>query len=108
AVPCRALFGLRDIMTDRHIENCCKVMLGVGWIVTYAYALEIFIAWYSGHHWERWHFLNRAFGPHGWSFWTLVTLNCVIPQILWVKKFRVWWPTVMIAAISVNAGMWFE
>jgi Ni/Fe-hydrogenase subunit HybB-like protein len=108
AVPARAIFGLHDIMTDRHIENCSKVMLGVGFIVTYAYALEFFVAWYSGHHWEQWHFLNRAFGPYAWSFWILVITNCIIPQLLWVKKFRVWWPTVMLTAVSVNVGMWFE
>jgi len=108
AVPCRHLFGLKHIITDRHIDNCCKVMLGVGMIVVYAYSVEFFVAWYSGHHFEQSIFLFRPFGPFAWGFWLMFTCNCVIPQILWVPKFRRWWPTIMIAAMAVNIGMWFE
>ena len=108
AVPARALFGLKEIITERHIDNCSKVMLGVGLIVTYAYALEFFVAWYSGHYWEQFHFVNRAFGPMGWSFWVLILCNCLIPQVLWVRRFRTWWPTVMLCAVAINVGMWFE
>jgi len=108
AMPCRIWFGLKDIITDRHIDNCCKVMLGVGMICTYAYGLEFFIAWYSGHHYEQFAFLNRPFGSAAASYWSLFILNCVGPQILWFRWARrnLW--TIMFAAMCVNAGMWFE
>jgi len=108
AVPARAIFKIKDIMTDRHIENCCKVMLGTGMIVTYAYGIEFFIAWYSGHHYEQAAFLNRALGPYQWAYLTMVFCNCIGPQILWFKWARrnVW--TIMFAAMCVNVGMWFE
>ena len=108
AVPARYLFNLKDIITDRHIENCCKVMLGTGMIVAYAYSIEFFVAWYAGHHYEQAAFLNRALGPYAWSYKMMIACNIVIPQILWVKKFRLWTPTIMIAAMAVNIGMWFE
>ncbi len=108
AVPCRHLLGFRDIITERHIENCCKVMLGTGMIVTYAYTAELFFAWYSGHHYERSIFLFRLGGPYWWGFWLLILLNCLIPQIMWIKKCRLNPWTIMIAAMAVNAGMWFE
>jgi Ni/Fe-hydrogenase subunit HybB-like protein len=38
AVPARQFFGLKDIITMRHIENMCKIMLGTGMIVAYASA----------------------------------------------------------------------
>ena len=108
AVPCRAIFNLKDIITDRHIDNCCKVMLGTGMIVTYAYTLEFFVAWYSGHHFEQFVFLNRPLGNYGIGFCSMVFLNCIGPQILWFRWARrnVW--TIMFAAMCVNAGMWFE
>ena len=108
AVPCRVWFGLQDIITERHIDNCCRVMLGVGMICGYAYALEFFVAWYSGHHFEQFVFLNRPFGNISWGFWTLIFCNVIGPQILWFKWARrnVW--TIMFAAMCVNIGMWFE
>ncbi|MEM6507250.1 MAG: NrfD/PsrC family molybdoenzyme membrane anchor subunit [Planctomycetota bacterium] len=108
AVPCRVWFGLKDIITERHIDNCCKVMLGVGMICTYAYVLEFFVAWYSGHHYEQFIFANRAGGSSAPGFWALIILNCVIPQILWFRQARRHWFTIMLAAMAVNIGMWFE
>ena len=108
AMPCRIWFGLKDIITDRHIDNCCKVMLATGCIVTYAYSLEFFVAWYSGHHFEQFVFLNRPFGNYKVGFLSMMALNCVIPQILWFRWARRNFWTIMIAAMSVNAGMWFE
>src|SRR5215203_6161363 len=64
AIPARQFFGLKEIITRRHIDNMCKVLLGTGLIVAYAYAIEFFIAWYSGSQWEQFHFKNRAFGPY--------------------------------------------
>ncbi|MCA9310117.1 MAG: polysulfide reductase NrfD, partial [Phycisphaerales bacterium] len=108
AVPARAIFGIKDIITDRHIENCCKVMLGTGMIVAYAYGIEFFVAWYSGHHYEQAAFLNRALGPYQWAYFTMVFCNCIGPHILWFKWARRNVFTIMFAAMCVNVGMWFE
>ena len=108
AVPARELLGLKNIITDRHIENCCRVMLGTGCIVMFAYATEFFFAWYSGHHYERSIFLFRPFGPYAWAFWSMVFCNCIGPQIMWIRKFRQNPWTIMFAAMCVNIGMWFE
>src|SRR3954454_20835610 len=47
-IPLRALYKLHDMITMRHIENMAKVMLVTGMIVAYGYAMEAFMAWYSG------------------------------------------------------------
>ncbi|WP_432799051.1 NrfD/PsrC family molybdoenzyme membrane anchor subunit [Poriferisphaera sp. WC338] len=108
AVPCRKMFGLEDIITWRHVQNMAKVMLGTGMIVSYAYAIEFFIAWYGAVSWEVFAFQNRAFGPYKTYFFLMVFCNCIGPQILWFKWARnnVW--TIMFAAMCVNVGMWFE
>ena len=57
-----------------------------GCIVGFAYATEIFIAWYSGNRYERFTFWNRAFGPYAWAYWLMVFCNVVVPQIFWFAQ----------------------
>jgi Ni/Fe-hydrogenase subunit HybB-like protein len=108
AVPARQFFGLKDIITMRHIENMCKIMLGTGMIVAYAYMTEFWTAWYSTNHFEKFAFLNRALGPYMWGWVIMTFCNVVAPQVLWSKKMRTNLVVVMIVAILANIGMWFE
>ncbi|UUO04889.1 polysulfide reductase NrfD [Blastopirellula sp. J2-11] len=107
-VPAREWFGLKDLVTTRHLENICKILLATGSMVGYAYAMEFFMAWYSGVPNEQFTFLNRAFGPYYWAYWTMVTCNVVVPQIFWFKKCRTTPWIMFVASIFVNIGMWFE
>ena len=108
AIPARAFFGLKDIITARHIENCAKIMLATGLIVGYSYSMEFWTAWYSGNHYERFTFWNRAFGPYSWSFFVMMWCNVVSPQFMWFKRLRKSMIAVFIAATFGNIGMWFE
>src|SRR5271156_2746554 len=87
-VPLRRLLRLEEIITMRHIDVMCKVTLATGSIVGYAYAMEFFIAWYSGNPYERYAFINRAFGHYAWGYWTMIICNVVVPQFFWFKKIR--------------------
>ncbi|WLD14965.1 NrfD/PsrC family molybdoenzyme membrane anchor subunit [Planctellipticum variicoloris] len=107
-VPSRELFGLKDLITPRHLENMCKIILATGTIVGYSYAMEFFIAWYSGSRYEQFAFINRAFGPYWWAYWTMVSCNVLSPQLFWFKKFRTTPWLMFIVSIFVNIGMWFE
>jgi len=40
AIPLRAVYGLKDFITERHIDNCAKIMLVTGLIVAYGYGVE--------------------------------------------------------------------
>jgi len=107
-VPARELMGLKDFITPRHLENMCKIMLATGCMVGYAYGVEFFMAWYSGSKYEGFAFINRAFGPYWWAYWSMVTCNVISPQLFWFKKCRTS-PTIMwIISIFINIGMWFE
>ena len=108
AVPARAYFGLKDIITMRHMENMCKVITGTGTLVGYAYLMEFFIAWYSGSPYERFAFVNRVFGPYYWAYWIMVTCNVAIPQLFWIKKCRTTPWIMFLVSVCVNIGMWFE
>jgi Ni/Fe-hydrogenase subunit HybB-like protein len=107
-VPARAFFGLREFVTLRHLENMTRIILVTGSMVGYAYAMEFFTAWYSGNRYEQFAFINRAFGPYAWAYWTMVTCNVVSPQLFWFKKVRTTPWMMVIVCIFVNIGMWFE
>jgi molybdopterin-containing oxidoreductase family membrane subunit len=77
-------------------------------MVGYAYAVEFFISWYGGSPFERFTFVNRAFGPYAWAYWIMVSCNVLVPQIFWFKKARTSIPVLFVASILVNVGMWFE
>jgi molybdopterin-containing oxidoreductase family membrane subunit len=77
-------------------------------VVGYAYATEFFIAWYSGNPYERFTFVNRAFGPYWWAYWTMITCNVLIPQLFWFKKLRTSLVVMFVISITTNIGMWFE
>ena len=104
----RRVFGLESIVTLRHLENMNKIILTTGTIVGYAYAMEFFVAWYSGNDYERFTFINRAFGPYAWAYWTMISCNVISPQLFWVKKIRTSIPWMFALSIFVNIGMWFE
>ena len=104
----RKMFRLQHLVTDNHLELMNKIIIATSLMVGYAYAVELFIAWYGGVAYERYAFLNRALGPYAWAYWTMVACNVLVPQLLWIRKFRrtVWlmYPVVLL----VNVGMWFE
>ena len=107
-VPARAYFGLKNLVTIRHLDNMNKVILATGLMVAYAYLMEVFIAWYSDNSIEQFTVLNRAFGPYGWAFWVMIFCNVAAPQMFWFKKWRTTPGLMVIVAVLVNVGMWFE
>ncbi len=108
AVPARSLWGLKNFITLRHLENMNKIILLTGTIVGYAYAMEFFIAWYSGAIYEQFAFVNRAFGQYAWAYWIMISCNVITPQLFWFKKARTSIWIMFIASLLVNVGMWFE
>ncbi|MGD9856027.1 MAG: NrfD/PsrC family molybdoenzyme membrane anchor subunit, partial [Planctomycetaceae bacterium] len=101
----RKTMRLEDYVTRKHIERMSLLMLSMGCIVGLAYGTEFFMAFYSGNAFEQFVFLNRAAGPMSWAYWTMVTCNVVIPQLLWFKRVRTTLPLVFVIVILVNVGM---
>jgi len=108
AIIARKFYNLENIITVNHFDKMAKIMLLTGSIVGYAYAMEFFIAWYSGNIYEGFTFLNRALGPYFWAYWIMITCNVLVPQFFWFKKLRRSVPFLFVASILVNIGMWFE
>lgn len=104
----RKIFGLEDFITVNHLDKMSKIMLVTGMMVGYAYMMEFFIAWYSGNEYELFTFLNRAFGPYAWAYWTMITCNVLVPQLFWFKNVRNSIGALFVISILINIGMWFE
>jgi molybdopterin-containing oxidoreductase family membrane subunit len=107
-IPARKYLMIEHVVTPRHLENMCKVMLVTGWMVTYGYAVEIFTDWYSGSPFELGQLAARFKGPYAPFFWALIFCNCVIPQTFWMKRARRSLTWMWIAALLINVGMWLE
>src|SRR5579862_5163567 len=108
AIPLRSAFHLKGLITDKHLDNCGKVMLATGLIVAYAYLLETFTAWYSGNVYEAAAMWNRMTGPYAPAYWMLVTCNILAPQMLWFKRVRSKPVFLFISSLVVLVGMWLE
>ena len=108
AIPIRAIYGLEDFITLRHLQNMAKVMLVTGLIVAYGYGTEMFIAWYSADKYEIFVPWNRITGPYGIAYWALILCNVAIPQLLWFRRARSNVIVLFVIAIIVNIGMWLE
>ena len=108
AIPVRALFGLKDLITLKHLDSMAKVMLAMGLVVVYGYVMEAFISWYSGAEYEKFMMWNRMTGPYRYGYWALILCNAVIPQLLWFSKIRKNTIPLFFITIVINIGMWLE
>ena len=77
----RSVFDMRRVVLMRHLELMNKFLLLTSLLVGYAYAMEFFMAWYSGNgEYEMAHFLQepprpaRTGGPG--SGWSPATASC--------------------------------
>ena len=107
-IPLRALYGLQDFITERHLDNMGKVMLVAGLIVAYGYFMEQFMAWYSASLYESFMMQNRMFGPYGAVYWALILCNILVPQMLWSRRVRLSTLWLFVVSMFINVGMWLE
>ena len=107
-IPMRTLLHLEEYITLQHFENLAKLIIPTSLIVSYAYVIEFFIAWYTGNVFERGTFVDRASGSYAPLFWTTVVCNCVIPLSLFWKRVRTNLGALFVISILINIGMWLE
>jgi len=108
AIPIRAAYNLRDMITDRHLDNCAKFMLSTGLIVAYGYIAEMFFNWYSGSPYEWTMFMNRFTGFYKYEYWGLLSINIGFVNILWFKRVRKSPVILFLVSIVILVAMWLE
>jgi Ni/Fe-hydrogenase subunit HybB-like protein len=108
AIPLRSVYGLTDLLTRRHLNNCGKLLLASGLILSYGYFIEGVMALYSGGKYELGEQHNRWVGSAASVYIPVIILNVVIPQALWSARVRnspLW---LFLVSLSVLVGMWLE
>ena len=108
AIPIRKFYGLGDMITMRHLENCAKIMLVTGLIVAYGYFIETFMAWYRSDEFDFFMMKNRLLGPYAPLYWALIFCNILAPQVLWSRRVRQNVGALFGVSIIVLIGMWLE
>jgi molybdopterin-containing oxidoreductase family membrane subunit len=107
-IPMRKLMKIEDLVTIWHLDNLAKVILLTSLIISYSYATESFMVWYTHDPIEIATFHQRYYGPQGYLFWMMVTCNCVIPLLIFVPRIRTNTIWLFIISIFINIGMWLE
>jgi Ni/Fe-hydrogenase subunit HybB-like protein len=107
-IPLRRLLHLEDMMTGRHLDVLCKLLLMSSLLIAYAYLMDVFTVFYGDDRAERTMFLDRLFGSYTFVYWGALLLNCVLPQLLWSARLRLNQPVIVIICLGVVIGMWLE
>jgi len=106
AIPVRFFYRLEHVITDRVLDNCAKLTLITGWIVSYGYMMEHFGAYYTGDAADR--SLMFGFHPESPLFWTMIFCNVLAPQVFWLRRARRSKAVLMVISVLVLIGMWLE
>jgi molybdopterin-containing oxidoreductase family membrane subunit len=108
AVPMRAVFRLRDVITVRHLDRMGMLMLVTGLLVAYSYAAEAYTAFYGGDPHEIDAIVNRYAGVYAPLSWAVILCNVVLPQALWLRFVRQRPAALFALGLVVLVGMWLE
>jgi molybdopterin-containing oxidoreductase family membrane subunit len=110
AIPLRKFYGLEDFLTLRHLDNMAKILLATGLIVAYGYAMETFMAFFSGPNtYDHYMMLNRMTGPYAPVYWSLILCNIAIPlTTLWFARIRRNVAALFVISLVIQTGMWLE
>jgi molybdopterin-containing oxidoreductase family membrane subunit len=108
-VPVRRLYRLEHVITTAHLEKMAKLVLVTSIIVTYSYSVEMYAAWLGGDPFEqRLQLWVRPFGAYRVLFWLKIFCNCVLPQVLWLRRVRRSAWALFVLSLFVQLGMWLE
>jgi len=107
-VPIRKIFRLEEYITIDNFDGMAKLIMVTSAIVTYAYAVEFLLAWYSGSTYEWGQALYRARGEYALFYWIMVFCNSAVPILLWFKRVRRNITALFIISLFINIGMWLE
>ncbi len=108
-VPIRWLYGLENVITEKHLDAAAKVALAMAMMLAYSYVVEIFLAWYSGDAFEEYvHLFARPFGPYARVYWLMIFCNLVVPQCFWFRRIRRSAWILFVASLFIQVGMWTE
>jgi molybdopterin-containing oxidoreductase family membrane subunit len=91
-----------------HLDHAAKVLLACCLVVTYSYALETFMAFWSGDPFDVANLTDRWTGFYAPVYWVMLACNVLVPQLLWWRRWRRHAGVLFGLSLLVNLGMWME
>ena len=107
-VPLRTLLHLDDVITGRHFDVLCKLLLTSSLLMGYAYLMDVFTTYYGGDRAERVMFTERMFGYYWYVYWATILFNVSLPQLMWFRRLRLNQVVIVLICLGCVVGMWFE
>ena len=92
----------------RYFNNLGKLLLTMSLLMSYAYAMEFFGAWYSGDAFQRSAYWARVTGAYLPYTWGMIVFNGIIPLSLVARRVRTNLRALFGVAIFALIGMWLE
>jgi len=108
ALPLRKIFSFEKYITTDHFESIAKIMMFTSLIVSYAYIVELSLAFYSDNIYEEAVFRYRAVGDYKILYWGMLLCNSIFPATLFIRKMRRNLSYLFVVCLFVNVGMWLE
>lgn len=104
----RRVYHLEAYLQPKHFDNLGKLLLAMTLLWAYCVVAEMITVWYGNLPDDMATFWSKVNGHYAILFWTMITLNFLIPfPILAIKRLRTVVGTV-IASVTILVGMWLE
>ncbi|MCK2055914.1 quinol:electron acceptor oxidoreductase subunit ActD [Methylobacterium sp. 37f] len=108
AVLIRAVYGLDDLITERHVERLARLLLGLGLASLYCHGAEFLSGFLHGDAFERATLVRRLTGAQAWAFWTVLTCALLPVHLFWWARFRRSGPTLALVGGLVAIGAYAD
>jgi Ni/Fe-hydrogenase subunit HybB-like protein len=107
-VPVRHFYGLKDVITGRHLANMAKLMLVMALLVGHGYFTDTFMTWYGADKYDKFVVADKFTGAYAIRGWLLMILDVGVVQLVWFRRVRESPITLFFIALLCNAGLWLD
>ena len=90
--------------TNKVLNLICSIII-IYTIITWTFYLIEIITTENP---EEYAFINRATGPYAWAYWIMFLSALIMPFTLFIKKLASKFWYVLLAAIAIKSGYYFE
>ena len=108
AVALRAVFGLGQLVTPRHLDILGMLLLALGLVNLYCYAAEFLTTWLVGTSFDHAVLGRRFNGPHAWSTWSVLGMALIPVQVFWIPALRRSAVALVLVGLLVAAGSYAD
>jgi molybdopterin-containing oxidoreductase family membrane subunit len=107
-IPLRKFLHLEDLIQPKYFQDVALLMIVTTLIIGYSYAVELFMAWYSGNLFEMQFAWWRLTGSWRLFYPLIVICNVLLPLLFVFRRVRRSMVLLFVISIFVNIGMWSE